>query len=176
MIDLLPFVLKSWDRHTSTDTRTQTHTTLAISQVSPLLQRTAKSYTCIGTLTSLPLTLQALADTLTPTCTVCTHHLIGLWPASRDQATHRAQGYILCVRTCVCICVHVMNVLNVHMKGTGKVNEGLSREITLSPKCLYISLWAVKQEAKTETITMCWVSNISHCSQYYHSNGIQLPR
>lgn len=35
--------------------------------------------------------------------------------------------------------MHIMNVLNVHIKGTGKVNEVLSREITLSSHCPYIS-------------------------------------
>lgn len=66
-----------------------------------------------------------------------THFLIG--EAGQHFVTHRAKSYLLCV--CVCATfVHIMTVLDVCMKSTGKVNEVLSREITLSSQGPYISL------------------------------------
>lgn len=131
--------------------------------VSPLKLRTAKDCSCTGLLTSLPLTSLALADTLTPTCTY-TLLLIGVaghtwfWPATRDQATHGSCYFVF-----TSVCEHIIRTLNVCVV---KVLERLAKWwVEKKPWALSThtsALWAVKQEMKTKTITMCWVSSINH--------------
>lgn len=152
---------------------THTHTHYPhLSLVSPLLLRTAKSYNCTGLLTSLPLTLLALADTLTHTC-IHTHFLIGeaghTWFVTcRERSSDSwSIGVIF-----VCLCVHIRNTLDMCIKSTGKVNKVLSREITLGSQCPYIS--PVSCETGNEDRDRNEVLSQQHqsCSQHYHSNGI----
>lgn len=83
------------------------------------------------------------------------------WPALKGQVTHEAQSQFLCAS--VCVFRHIMTALIVHKKGTRKVNEVLSGEITLSYQGPYASaLWAVRLEMKAEIVKSCWVSDISH--------------
>lgn len=142
-----------------------------------------KGCNCTGLLTSLPLTLLALTDTLTPS-SIHTHFLIGVaghrrlvtyCERSSDSWSTGANVCACVCVVCVYVCAHIINTLSMSIKSTGKVNKVLSRVITLGSRCPYIS--TVSCETGNEDRDHNEVLSQQHqsCSPHYHSNGIWLP-
>lgn len=100
----LLFILRSWNSQAQLHTDRYTHHESWLCHLHSC-RRTAKDYNCIGRLTSLPLTLLALADTLTPTC-MYTHFLIGEPGHTLVVTCHKRSSDSYCTGTfCIHVCV-----------------------------------------------------------------------